>query len=321
MQDTMELAATGVPDGAAGGMSVVLAGLRGVDPFPDTLLGPDVAVARVAEPRPLAGGDAWADWYGNLMAAPATEAWPRGRVIYGRNVLTGAEFHPAAIGFLAAQRAQPPIWIDTSWLLIKHVDEIVAFLPGRDGRGCLVVVDPLAGLERARAAGLEQAVGPRAEAFAEANRRIAARVKAMLFGAGPGLPARAGGMPVAEGQGEAAAAGGLLDLLGWDPKRVVRLPVAFAPPPGPLPEEGLTDAEAVWSNPVNMLLVNGTVLCGEAGMPAAVVADCRDQFLAAGAERVVFLDDACYHRMKGNVHCATNARRRPGSVRTAPQAP
>jgi hypothetical protein len=310
MQDTMELGATAVPgrdgEAEAAGMTVVLAGLRGVDPFPLTLLGPDVAVAEVARQRPLTGGDAWADWYGNLMAAPATEAWPQGRVIYGRNVATGEGFHPDVIGFLKAQQAQSPVWIDTSWLLIKHVDEIVAFLPGRDGRGCLVVVDPLAGLEQARAAGLEQAVGPQAEAFAETNRRIAAIVAAMLAG-GESEP-RAGTAADREaGEPEEA---GLLALLGWDPERVVRLPVAFEIP-GELPPAGLTDTTSLWSNPVNALFVNGTVICGKAGMPAAVIEACRDAFLAAGAQRVEFLDDACYHRMKGNVHCGTNARRGP----------
>lgn len=240
------------------------------------------------------------------MAAPATETWPQGRVIYGRNVATGEAFHPDVIGFLRAQQAQSPVWIDTSWLLIKHVDEIVAFLPGRDGRGCLVVVDPLAGLEQARAAGLGQAVGPQAEAFAETNRRIAAIVAAMLAGGG-GEP-RAGDADGPGGVGPARA--GLLALLGWDPERVVRLPVAFEIP-GELPPKGLTDATSLWSNPVNALFVNGTVICGNADMPAAVIEACRDAFLAAGAKQVEFLDDACYHRMKGNVHCGTNARRTP----------
>lgn len=301
MQDTMELAAATTAGPPAAAMTVVLAGLRGVDPFPATLLGPDVAVAKVAMPRQVVGGDAWADWYGNLTVSPPTTRWPHGRVIAGRNTTTGQGFHPDAIGFLAAQGSQSPVWIDTSWLLIKHVDEIVAFLPGPDGQGMLAVPDPLAGLAHAKAAGLETAVGPRGEAFAEANRRIAAAIDELL--AGGGTRPRAGTF------GGDEQSGGLLELLGWDPERVVRLPVAFVPPTGPLPEQDVTDAEALWSNPVNMLLVNGTVVCGTAGMPEAVVAACRERFLAAGVERVVFLDDGCYHRAKGNVHCGTNARR------------
>jgi protein-arginine deiminase len=312
MQDTMELgaaAASGHDGGeqTGGGMTVVLPGLRGVDPFPETLLGPDVAIARVAEPRALAGGDAWADWYGNLMVSPATEAWPNGRVIYGRNTATGEQFHPGVIAFLAAQQMQSPVWIDTSWLLIKHVDEIVAFVPGRDGRGYLLVVDPLAGLAQAQAAGLAAVVGPRAEAVAEANRRIAAIIESVLTGGGAVPRAGAAGVE----SGDESATEGLLGLIGWDSERVIRLPVAFEPPAGPLPETGLTDATSLWSNPVNMLFVNGTVLCGDAEMPPAVREACRAGFLAAGAERVEFLDDACYQRMKGNVHCATNSRREP----------
>lgn len=301
MQDTMELAAARAPGRGGSRMTVVLAGLRGVDPFPDTLLGPDVAVADVALPRSIEGGDAWADWYGNLTVSPPTPAWPRGRIISGRNVATGEAFHPEVVAFLAAQRAQPPVWIDTSWLLIKHVDEIVAFLPGEDGRGVMLVADPLAGLDLARAAKLPAAVGPGAEVFAEANRRIAAGIDAML--AGGADPPRAGEA------GQAGGRPGLLELLGWPADRVVRLPVAFASPAAPVAPERITAAEAVWSNPVNMLFVNGTVFCGQAGMPEAVAQACEKRFRAAGAGRIVMLDDACYHRAKGNVHCGTNARR------------
>ena len=317
MQDTMELAATAVPRRQPVAMTVVLPGLRGTDPFPETLLGPDVAIARVAEPRPLAGGDAWADWYGNLTVSPATEAWPHGRVIYGRNCLTGVGFHPEVVRFLAAQRTQPPIWIDTSWLLIKHVDEIVTFLPGRDGKGVMLVPDPLAGLEAARAAGLPAASGPAGAALASVNRRIAAMIDEMLTGRGERLLAGDADNP--------AASGGLLALLGWDPARVIRLPVAFEPPDDLAADGAVHGATAIWSNPVNMLFVNGTVICGRAGMPAGVIDACRHAFEAAGAERVVFVDDACYQRAKGNVHCATNTRREPpaevaGEIPRAPSA-
>jgi protein-arginine deiminase len=315
MQDTMELAATAVPGRQPVAMTVVLAGLRGKDPFPETLLGPDVAIARVAEPRPLAGGDAWADWYGNLTVSPATEAWPEGRVIYGRNSVTGDGFHPEVVRFLAAQRAQPPIWIDTSWLLIKHVDEIVAFLPGRDGKGVMLVPDPLAGLEAARAAGLPAASGPAGGAFASANRRIAAMIDEMLTGRGE--------VPLAGDAGKPAPSGGLLALLDWDPARVIRLPVAFEPPDDLAADGAVQGATAIWSNPVNMLFVNGTVICGRAGMPAGVIDACRHAFEAAGGERVVFVDDACYQRAKGNVHCATNTRREPPAevAEEIPRAP
>ncbi|MFM7185362.1 MAG: protein-arginine deiminase family protein [Planctomycetota bacterium] len=303
MQDTMEV---GVAAAEGSAMSVVLAGLRGADTFPPTLLGPDVAVAEVAGPRTLAGGDAWADWYGNLEVSPPTAAHPAGRVIHGRNPLTGCTFHPDVVAFLTAQRTQPPVWIDTSWLLIKHVDEIVAFLPGRDGQTVILVPDPEEGLRLAAEA---HAAEPVTEHLREANQRIARRIAGMLSGAGnAGLAGSSSG-------DEAAAAGGLLALLGLDESRVVRLPVVFeVPAEGLLADGGVTNAASLWSNPVNALFVNGVVICGAAGMPEAVRETCRERFLAAGADRVEFIDDGVYQKNHGNVHCATNARRRDQSV-------
>ena len=307
MQDTMEVA---VATTGSSSMHVVLAGLRGADTFPPTLLGPDVAVASIAEPRQLAGGDSWADWYGNLEVSIPTPAHPNGRVIHGRNRLTGCSFHPDVIAFLAAQHCQSPVWIDTSWLLIKHVDEIVAFLPGPDGRGVILVPDPAEGL---RMLGDQDAADPVAGRRREANARIGRAIEALL--AGDEQTPRAGAA------GESGTTG-LLDLLGFDESRVVRLPVAFdVPAAGLLDDGGVTNASTLWSNPVNALVVNGTVICGSAGMPAAVQQVCRERFLAAGAEQVEFIDDGVYQKNHGNVHCATNARRTAAAGRVTPSSP
>ena len=297
MQDTMEVATASIPGSR---MHVVLDGLRGADGFPPTLLGPDTAVARVAEPRALSGGDDWADWYGNLEVSPPLDGHPAGRVIHGKNTRTGQAFHPEVVRFLAAQGAQSPVWIDTSWLMIKHVDEIVAFLPGPDGKGVLLVPDPEEGL---RLAG-----GLAADAAAvDANRRIARLINEMLEGTA-GV-ARAGVV----GDPDGAAGGrspGLLDLLGWDRDRVIRLPLVFrVPAEGLDPAGGVTNAGTAWSSPVNALYVNGTVICGAADMPDTVRETCRERFRAAGAADVVFIDDGVYQSRGGNVHCATNARR------------
>lgn len=282
MQDTMEVATASIPGSR---MHVVLAGLRGADSFPPTLLGPDTAVAAVGEPRGLNGGDAWADWYGNLEVSPPTPEHPEGRILYGKNGRTGATFHPDVVRFLAAQGRQDPVAIDTSWLAIKHVDEIVAFLPGPDGRGVVIVADPEEGLQLA---GAPEAAG--AADQGEANRRIAARITELLDGSN--------------------ASPGLLAALGWDRSRVVRVPLAFrVPEAGLAADGGITGATPAWSSPVNALLLNGTVICGSCDMPEAVRDVCRKRFISAGARAVVFLDDAPYHRRGGNLHCATNARR------------
>jgi protein-arginine deiminase len=281
-------------------MHVVLAGLRGADSFPPTLLGPDTAVAAVGEPRRLEGGDAWADWYGNLEVSPPLAGHPQGRAIYGKNVRTGETFHPEVVRFLTAQGEQDPLWIDTSWLAIKHVDEIVAFLPGPNGRGVVVVPDPEEGL---RLAGSIEPVAGTADAVA-ANRRIAEIIEEMLAG-GTG-PTRAGMHGTASG----AQSRGLLSLLGWGRERVVRLPVAFRVTADCLRADGgVAGAAALWSNPVNALFANGTVICGSCDMPERVRETCRERFRTAGAAEIVFIDDAPYHRRSGNIHCATNAKR------------
>jgi D-alanyl-D-alanine carboxypeptidase (penicillin-binding protein 5/6) len=303
MQDTMEIGLAQVPGGPW--MHVVLDGLRGVDPFPAALLGPDTAVVRTAAPRDLSGGDDWADWYGNLEVSPPTDRHPRGLIVYGRNRLTGTTFHPDVVAFLAAQRRQEPVWIDTSWLTIKHVDEIVSFLPGRDGRGVVLVADPDEGLALADDARLS-------DADREANRRIASALRATLVGGEPGRAGRTRSDPRED-------VGGLLGLLGWGEDRVVRLPLVFRVPEGGLlPDGGVTNAVPVWSNPINSLLVGDLLICGSADMPEAVRAICRERLTAAGVPRIEFIDDAGYHRKGGNVHCATNARRGPGEARESP---
>ena len=91
----------------------------------------------------------WIDWFGNLeVSPPHTDAngrrFPYGRVITGRQ--RELAMHPDALRFLEAQGVQwPPIVLDTSWLTIGHVDEIVNFVPARTPLGWKVLLpSPLA---------------------------------------------------------------------------------------------------------------------------------------------------------------------------------
>jgi len=140
MQDTMEIGYTQLPGGAV--QHVTLGGLRGADTFGPKTLGPDHGYLQVGSNRFLSGPDTWADWYGNLEVSAPVPGWPLGRIYYGRNSTTGQTFHPAVIAFLNAQKVQGPFAVDTSWLTIKHVDEIFNFVPGNDGRPRLIVVSP-----------------------------------------------------------------------------------------------------------------------------------------------------------------------------------
>jgi protein-arginine deiminase len=70
---------------------------------------------------------------GNLDVTPPTKTYPLGRIYY--SPVAGSKFKVdrALADFLAAQRVQPPFPLDSSWLHVGHVDEMVSFLPTENG--------------------------------------------------------------------------------------------------------------------------------------------------------------------------------------------
>jgi protein-arginine deiminase len=71
------------------------------------------------------------DKFGNLEATPPHTSkgvsYPFGRIYYGANSVIGP--NEILTTFLAAQAIQAPIEIDTGWLCIGHVDELMTFIP------------------------------------------------------------------------------------------------------------------------------------------------------------------------------------------------
>ncbi len=71
------------------------------------------------------------DSFGNTETIPPYEhggtAWPLGRILRG----SIESFHtdPLFERMLAAQEVQRPLHVDTSWLLVGHVDETLSFVP------------------------------------------------------------------------------------------------------------------------------------------------------------------------------------------------
>ena len=109
----------------------------------------------------------WNDWYGNVEATPPHTDRQGRRFPYGR-VITGKHdeltMHPGVLKFLEAQGVQwPPIVVDTSWLAIGHVDEVVNFVPAKTKAGFKVLLpSPKAArdmLQVLLAKGLEEAAG------------------------------------------------------------------------------------------------------------------------------------------------------------------
>ena len=87
--------------------------------------------------------------FGNTETIPpyenAGKKWPLGRILRGG--IKGFMPDPALELLFESQQIQRPLLIDTSWLLVGHVDETLSFLPVTDGTPkerpwLLLVADP-----------------------------------------------------------------------------------------------------------------------------------------------------------------------------------
>ena len=97
--------------------------------------------------------------FGNLETIPpytnGAESYPMGRILRGKI----SSYAPDAtfLRMMEDQQVQPPVYIDTSWLLVSHVDETTSFIKANSPRGWVMLVnDPTAAkamLEQASAAG------------------------------------------------------------------------------------------------------------------------------------------------------------------------
>lgn len=114
-----------------------------------TLLGPDIAVTGVslqADPAgtdPMLGGTY--DAFGNLETIPPIPGYPAGRQIVGGSMDKTMGPSKPTMALLEAQGVQDPIWLDSAWLAVGHVDEFISFVPSPDAKlGFKVLVaDPI----------------------------------------------------------------------------------------------------------------------------------------------------------------------------------
>ena len=91
---------------------------------------------------------------GNLETIPPyahdKRSFPAGRIIMGQRPDTGDKPAKVMRTFLKSQGLQDPLFLDTSWLHVGHVDEFVQFLPADTPRGWkIAIADPEAGLQAA----------------------------------------------------------------------------------------------------------------------------------------------------------------------------
>jgi protein-arginine deiminase len=158
-QDFFETAFMSMP-GAGGAQHVVQVALRSANVYDETdaknplrpagqvvfrmLLGKDKAAVQQFDIKHDPNMDSL-NSFGNLETIPpytlADKTYPLGRMIRGKT----ATFFPdhTFVTMMESQAMQPPVYIDTSWLLVGHVDETMSFVKASTPRGwALLVNDP-----------------------------------------------------------------------------------------------------------------------------------------------------------------------------------
>jgi protein-arginine deiminase len=300
-------------------MHVALHGNRGMkldDLIATSFLGKD---SGVVHPGNFRGKSAeWIDWFGNLEVSPPLEArdrsYPNGRIYAGTQGVRA--MHPEVVSFLEGQEVQAPVlWLDTSWLIIGHVDETVSWVPSDVGNAFrMLLPSPRLALEILRKA--EKAApgcilnrGTRRD-DSEKDEFCDAPVAAVLNDR----------TLIADQEFVQKRIDGvrrtLQAELGVTDADIIEVPVLFNSWPGRFAGR----YGALTTNMVNSLLVGKTLVVPD---PHGPLVDGTDVLLQAVKDRleplgckVVAVDDFYpYHRYGGEVHCGTNATREPPVTR------
>jgi len=303
LQDTMEVGFTQMPGQPA--FPVVLRANRGpsrtIDNYgQDTLLGPNYGWLQWGSYRSTyAGGSApngWLDWYGNLEVTPPMPGYPYGRVYYGKNGTAG--LNPDVVNGFAAQSLQgPPLAVDTGWLLIKHVDEILCFVPsGNPARPWKVLFPDTNAFIALLDLWSQQGHG---SAAILANYETGLTVNGLrgqtsLLNFNRNLQSQRIEPIITQFKAE-------FGLLESD---IIRIPSFYN-----------TDGSAKMPAMTNSAVVNDFFLISDPWGPRPAGTDLMQQhvrgLLADVPLTPYFLDDWRYHTWSGNTHCATNVLREP----------
>ena len=295
-------------------LHVALHGNRGREldtVFAKAMLGRDSGVVHKGDFRGKSAQ--WIDWYGNLEVSPPVQV--KGRDFRNGRVYAGTQgeraMHPEVVRFLEAQDAQGPVlWLDTSWLVIGHVDETVSWVPSRTGTPYrMMIPSPRLAVEILRRAEkdapggtLNRGTKREGDKPGESERPVAGALKDAALMAAQGRVQ----------EKIDAVRRTLQDELGVADADIIEIPVLFNSSDDWYP--GRYFAETV--NMVNGLLIGSDYIVPD---PRGPLVDGKDVLLQAVRDRleplgcrVVPLD--CfdpYHRWGGEIHCGTNATRKP----------
>lgn len=297
MQDVVEIGYVQFPSSA--GLRKLNVALnanqnRETENYGKSLLTRDFGLFEAGSVRPLDPLNQWADFYGNLEVTPPLAGYPRGRVYYG-NAGTVA-FNPDIIDFIKAQKIQgPPVDIDTSWLLIRHVDEVISFIPNNTGKPVVMIVSPEAGVK------LLEDLERQGYGDLAINRDLSTQTTVREALSNQALMQHNLNL-------QREKLNGILQKVKAEFKlseeQIIQVPALFG-----------YSGYSWWPNMVNSVAVNGELLVSNPRGPLIDGVDYTQAEFRRLVEplgvRVKFLDDRYYQELKGNTHQALNTTR-PG---------
>lgn len=261
------------------------------------------------------------DSMGNVEALPAGPGQQFGRVIMGTRPAVGTQKgekpNPALVRMLTAQTGVAPLTVDTGWLDVAHIDEILHVMPvskeASGGRGWkLAVADPAAGLALLR------------KAVADGHGKTPLTSdEASNFGT---IASVLADKTIVENNTAAAgrldtAIKGVMKQAGLTDADLIRVPVIYRVDIN-IDQEGAA-APQVPSKLVAMLPsgINGIVL-GQGRYLAPkqfgpliggrdLFADAVTSAYKKAGVNVTYIDSSVYHPSGGEIHCGTNVVRVP----------
>jgi protein-arginine deiminase len=261
--------------------------------------------------------DETCNYFGNFLCSPPVQDAPLGRIFYGTNTMYNLD--AKLFAFLGAQ-CQPLCALDVSWLEIRHVDEVLCFVPAPSAHGFAVVM-PSAAMALAL---LRQAheVDNKATVFTALFQSDPKLLEAAGYDEAPAVASLLKDEILVSLQEAVelklvALAGQVAAVLGIDPQQIIRLPVLFKPSEDAL----LPNVGAYTPNVANMLVA--TRADGHADLciarPYGPLLRGQCIFEAAIATALLPTDNTIrwvrnfnmYHSAGGEVHCATNTVRIP----------
>jgi hypothetical protein len=332
VQDCMVLGYSNLPKH---GIQVVIpspqpVATRALRPFPKTLLARDVGYEEIGSLTVSSDFDGG----GNLEVSPPVtlksgKRYPWGRIYYGpgRSFGTAAEqaIDPDLKAFLNAQVVQKPFEVDTAWLAVGHVDEIISFVPAPGSPGFkLLLASPRYAYEildrlKVKHGTAKLLVGRQIEGDTvevSVNDFLANMVHIRLRqGLTTTTPSGTTTKTLRSFNDDKQVA---LDKtkrtleveLGLDTGDIIEVPVVFMPLP-----LVTTGAIALTGNMVNMLVVNGHCIVPKPFGPEVGGVDRFWQELVTKLRPLGLQVDPIdtwepYHAAVGEVHCATDTMRK-----------